>query len=409
MLSIPAEGAAYSSAAGVTSRGVAEPTAVTLDRVTKRFGELTAIDQISLAVRRGELMTLLGPSGCGKTTLLNLVAGFLLPESGEIAIDGRQVTNIPTYRREIGIMFQNYALFPHMNVAENVGYGLRMRRLPKPEIARRVADALALVKLEGVNDRKPRQLSGGQQQRVALARALIIRPKVLLLDEPFSALDRNLRAAMQVELKDIQRKLGVTTIFVTHDQGEALSLSDRIAVIAEGRIRQLGAPGEIYRRPADRFVASFIGDVNVLSARLERNDGATATVAVGGVRVLVPAGPLKAVEPGGTVDLFLRPEDLRVGPGGRSDRGPWQCGGANLSRRPRRSLRRGATSCIGTGAVAFAHARSHGVLLRGHRHRDRLCRRRRSRVSQSDGWLNTPLSFSVPSVVDSTEKMIVAR
>ena len=312
MLSIPAEGAAYSSAAGVTSRGVAEPTAVTLDRVTKRFGELTAIDQISLAVRRGELMTLLGPSGCGKTTLLNLVAGFLLPESGEIAIDGRQVTNIPTYRREIGIMFQNYALFPHMNVAENVGYGLRMRRLPKPEIARRVTDALALVKLEGVNDRKPRQLSGGQQQRVALARALIIRPKVLLLDEPFSALDRNLRAAMQVELKDIQRKLGVTTIFVTHDQSEALSLSDRIAVIAEGRIRHLGAPGEIYRRPADRFVASFIGDVNVLSARLERNDGATATVAVGGARVLVPAGPLKAVEPGGTVDLFLRPEDLRV-------------------------------------------------------------------------------------------------
>jgi spermidine/putrescine ABC transporter ATP-binding subunit len=312
MLSIPAEGAAYSSAAGVTSRGVAEPTAVTLDRVTKRFGELTAIDQISLAVHRGELMTLLGPSGCGKTTLLNLVAGFLLPESGEIAIDGRQVTNIPTYRREIGIMFQNYALFPHMNVAENVGYGLRMRRLPKPEIARRVADALALVKLEGVNDRKPRQLSGGQQQRVALARALIIRPKVLLLDEPFSALDRNLRAAMQVELKAIQRKLGVTTIFVTHDQGEALSLSDRIAVIAEGRIRQLGAPGEIYRRPADRFVASFIGDVNVLSARLERNDGPTATVAVGGARVLVPAGPLKAVEPGGTVDLFLRPEDLRV-------------------------------------------------------------------------------------------------
>jgi putative spermidine/putrescine transport system ATP-binding protein/spermidine/putrescine transport system ATP-binding protein len=187
-----------------------------------------------------------------------------------------------------------------------------MRRLPKPEIARRVADALALVKLEGVNDRKPRQLSGGQQQRVALARALIIRPKVLLLDEPFSALDRNLRAAMQVELKDIQRKLGVTTIFVTHDQGEALSLSDRIAVIAEGRIRQLGAPGEIYRRPADRFVASFIGDVNVLSARLERNDGPTASVAVGGARVLVPAGPLKAVEPGGTVDLFLRPEDLRV-------------------------------------------------------------------------------------------------
>src|SRR4029077_9179101 len=311
MLSIPAEGVPCSSTAGVTSRGVAEPTAVALDRVTKRFGELTAIDQISLAVRRGELMTLLGPSGCGKTTLLNLVAGFLLPESGEIVIDGRQVTNIPTYRRETGIMFQSYALFPHMNVAENVGYGLRMRRLPKPEIARRVTHALALVKLEGVNDRKPRQLSGGQQQRVALARALIMRPKVLLLDEPFSALDRNLRASMQVELRDIQRKLGVTTIFVTHDQSEALSLSDRIAVISEGRIRQLGSPDEIYRRPVDRFVASFVGDVNVLRARLERIDGALATVALGAARVKVPSRTLQGAATGSMVDLFVRPEELR--------------------------------------------------------------------------------------------------
>jgi putative spermidine/putrescine transport system ATP-binding protein/spermidine/putrescine transport system ATP-binding protein len=307
-LSIPAEGAACGSAASCP----AEAAAVALERVSKRFGELTAIDQVSLAVRRGELMTLLGPSGCGKTTLLTLVAGFLAPDSGDIAIDGRQVTHVPTWRREIGIMFQSYALFPHMNVAENIGYGLRMRRIARPEIARRVADALALVKLDGVDDRKPRQLSGGQQQRVALARALIIRPKVLLLDEPFSALDRNLRGAMQVELKDIQRKLGVTTIFVTHDQSEALSLSDRIAVIAGGRIRQLGTPGEIYRRPADRFVASFIGDVNVVSARLERARGATATVVLGAVRALVPAAPLKAVEPGGMVDLFLRPEDLRL-------------------------------------------------------------------------------------------------
>src|ERR1700736_166615 len=302
MLSIPAEGTAYSSAAGVTSRGVAEPTAVALDRVTKRFGELTAIDQISLPVRRGELMTLLGPSGCGKTTLLNLVAGFLLPESGEIVIDGRQVTNIPTYRRETGIMFQSYALFPHMNVAENVGYGLRMRRLPKPEIARRVTDALALVKLEGVNDRKPRQLSGGQQQRVALARALIIRPKVLLLDEPFSALDRNLRAAMQVELKDIQRKLGVTTIFVTHDQGEALSLSDRMAVMAHGRIRQLGTAQEVYREPNDRFVASFVGDVNVLRARLVRIEKPAAEVLIGEQRLMVSSRTLEDAQPGTAVD-----------------------------------------------------------------------------------------------------------
>jgi len=286
--------------------------AVELDGVTKRFGAVAALDAVSLSVRRGELMTLLGPSGCGKTTLLNLVAGFLTPDHGEIAIEGGRVTDLPTYRREIGIMFQSYALFPHMTVAANVGYGLRMRHTPKAEIDRRVAEALTLVKLAGLEDRRPRQLSGGQQQRVALARALVIRPKVLLLDEPFSALDRNLRAAMQVEVKDIQRKLGVTTIFVTHDQSEALSLSDRIAVIAEGRIRQLGTPDDIYRRPSDRFVASFVGDVNVLTARLERIDGETATVTLGPVQMTVPRGPLQGVAPEATVDLFVRPEALSV-------------------------------------------------------------------------------------------------
>ena len=311
-MSIPAERPPSAPAATTAARAGEEDIAVQFDGVTKRFGEITALDEISLLVRRGELMTLLGPSGCGKTTLLSLVAGFLTPDRGEIAIDGRRVTDLPTHRREIGIMFQNYALFPHMSVAANVGYGLKMRRTPKPEIARRVADALALVKLAGLEDRRPRQLSGGQQQRVALARALVIRPKVLLLDEPFSALDRNLRASMQVEIKEIQRKLGVTTIFVTHDQSEALSLSDRIAVIAEGRIRQLGTPDEIYRRPIDRFVASFVGDVNVLSARLERSDGATAIVALGLVQVPVPARTLRGAVPGEAVDLFVRPEGLRV-------------------------------------------------------------------------------------------------
>src|SRR5438445_2571432 len=189
-LSIPAE-PSNSPARSASSSG-SEDIAVRLGAISKRFGKITALDQVSLLVRRGELMTLLGPSGCGKTTLLNLVAGFLMPDSGEIAIDGKRVTDVPTHRREIGIMFQNYALFPHMSVAANVGYGLRMRRIAKPEIDRRTADALALVKLAGLEDRRPRQLSGGQQQRVALARALIIRPKVLLLDEPFSALDRNL-------------------------------------------------------------------------------------------------------------------------------------------------------------------------------------------------------------------------
>ena len=304
---LPAEGSAPGAAAA-TSQDVA----VALDGVTRRFGETAALDDVSLSVRRGELMTLLGPSGCGKTTLLNLVAGFLAPDRGEIAIDGERVTDRPAYRREIGIMFQSYALFPHMSVAANVGYGLRMRRRPKAEIARRVEEALALVKLAGLEDRRPRQLSGGQQQRVALARALVIRPKVLLLDEPFSALDRNLRGAMQVELKQIQQQLGVSTIFVTHDQSEALSLSDRIAVMAAGRIRQLGTPDEIYRRPSDRFVASFVGDVNVLPARLEWIDGATAVVALGETRVEVPARPLAGTTIGAPVDLFVRPEELRV-------------------------------------------------------------------------------------------------
>ena len=293
-----------------------EDIAVALDGITKRFGKVIALDNVSLQVRRGELITLLGPSGCGKTTLLNLVAGFLTPEHGEIFIDGAPVTDVPTHRREIGIMFQSYALFPHMTVAGNVGYGLKMRRIAKPEIARRVADTLALIKLDGLDDRKPRQLSGGQQQRVALARALVIRPKVLLLDEPFSALDRNLRASMQVEVKEIVRKLGVTTIFVTHDQGEALSLSDRIAVIAQGHIRQIGTAADIYHRPADRFVASFVGDVNVLRARLERIAGAIATVALGPAHLQVPSRMLEGAATGTAVDLFLRPEELRVAESG---------------------------------------------------------------------------------------------
>jgi putative spermidine/putrescine transport system ATP-binding protein len=203
-----------------------------------------------------------------------------------------------------------------MTVAGNVGYGLKMRRIAKPEIARRVADTLALIKLDGLDDRKPGQLSGGQQQRVALARALVIRPKVLLLDEPFSALDRNLRASMQVEVKEIVRKLGVTTIFVTHDQGEALSLSDRIAVIAQGHIRQIGTAADIYHRPVDRFVASFVGDVNVLRARLERIAGATATVALGPAHLQVPSRMLEGAAAGTMVDLFLRPEELRVAESG---------------------------------------------------------------------------------------------
>jgi putative spermidine/putrescine transport system ATP-binding protein len=286
--------------------------AVRFNEVTKRFGEVTALDGVSLAVRPGEFMTLLGPSGCGKTTLLNLAAGFLSPDSGEILIAGERMNDVPTYKREIGMMFQNYALFPHMSVAANVAYGLKVRHIPKNERDRRVEEALSLVRLAGFEDRRPRQLSGGQRQRVALARALVISPTVLLLDEPFSALDKNLRASMQVELREIQRKLNVTTIFVTHDQSEALSLSDRLAVMSEGRIRQLGTPQEIYRKPCDRFVASFVGDANVLRGRLDGVDGASAVIAVGAARVKVPRGPLTDVAVSAPVDLFVRPEHLTI-------------------------------------------------------------------------------------------------
>ncbi len=284
--------------------------AVRFNAVTKRFGDITALDGVSMSIRQGEFMTLLGPSGCGKTTLLNLAAGFLSPDSGEVLIAGERMNDVPTYKREIGMMFQNYALFPHMNVTGNVAYGLKVRGVPKQERDRRVEAALALVRLTGFEDRTPRQLSGGQQQRVALARALIINPTVLLLDEPFSALDKNLRASMQVELREIQRKLNVTTIFVTHDQGEALSLSDRVAVMSEGRIRQLGTPQEIYRQPCDRFVASFVGDTNVLRGRLESIEGELAVIAVGVARVNVPRNPLSGVVVSAPVDLFVRPEHL---------------------------------------------------------------------------------------------------
>jgi spermidine/putrescine ABC transporter ATP-binding subunit len=284
--------------------------AVQLDGVTKRFGNMTALHEAWLKVAPSEFMTLLGPSGCGKTTLLNLVAGFLEADSGEILIDGVRVTETPAHMRGIGFVFQNYALFPHMSVARNIAYGLKTRGVPKAEIARRVDEALALVKLSGLAERKPKQLSGGQQQRVALARALVIRPKVLLLDEPLSALDKNLRGAMQVELKHIQRNLGVTTIFVTHDQGEALSMSDQIAVMSAGRILQVAAPGNIYRRPADRFVASFVGDVSILAGRLIERCGDVAGVLIGDVRLDVPAAALASLTIGDTLDVFIRPEHL---------------------------------------------------------------------------------------------------
>src|SRR3954454_16818573 len=246
-----------------TTRTAAE---VRLERVEKSFdGRTRVVDRIDLIVHPGEFFALLGPSGCGKTTTLRMIAGFEIPDGGQIRIGGEDITDMPVHKRDMGMIFQSYALFPHRTVAENVSFGLRMRGFAKTEIKDRVTQALRLVALEGYEDRRPAQLSGGQQQRVALARAIVIRPRVLLCDEPLAALDRKLRHSMQFELKSLQQELGVTTIFVTHDQEEAMTISDRIAVMNAGQIEQIGAPWEIYDRPRTRFVADFIGEINVFA------------------------------------------------------------------------------------------------------------------------------------------------
>jgi ABC-type Fe3+/spermidine/putrescine transport system ATPase subunit len=238
---------------------------IRLDNVTKTFdGRVLAVDGVTLDIAAGEFFSLLGPSGCGKTTSLRMIAGFELPDSGRVHVAGRDITDLPVHKRDMGMVFQSYALFPHRTVAENVAFGLRMREVPKPDIERRVKAALAQVALTGLEERKPGQLSGGQQQRVALARALVVEPPVLLCDEPLGALDRKLRQQMQFELKELQKRLGVTLVFVTHDQEEALAMSDRIAVINHGKVEQVGAPTEIYERPRTRFVADFIGEINIL-------------------------------------------------------------------------------------------------------------------------------------------------
>ena len=251
---------------------MSEP-ALRLAGIEKRYGATAAVAGVDLEVREGEFLTLLGPSGCGKTTTLGLIAGFFPPSAGEIFLKGRPVAGLPPYKRDIGVVFQDYALFPHMTAGDNVAFGLKMRKIDKSETERRVREALDLVQLRGLAQRRPLELSGGQRQRVALARALVIRPEVLLLDEPLSNLDLKLREEMRVEIAGIQRRLGITTVFVTHDQGEALVMSDRIAVMNAGRIEQIGRPAEIYEKPASRFAAEFIGRMNFF-----RHDGKTIAI-----------------------------------------------------------------------------------------------------------------------------------
>jgi spermidine/putrescine transport system ATP-binding protein len=279
--------------------------------VVKRYGSKTVLPGLDLEVGEGEFLTLLGPSGCGKTTVLRLLAGFETPDAGEILLDGRLVNTIPPESRNVHTVFQSYALFPHMTVFDNVAFGLRMRRLRANEIRRRVEEALALVHLADFGSRRPHQLSGGQQQRVALARALVNRPRVLLLDECLSALDYKLRRAMQIELKAVQRQTGIAFVFVTHDQEEALSMSDRVVVMREGRVEQVGSPRDIYENPANLFVATFVGESNVLDAVITaRTDTDTYHARVEGVSLTIRSERAFAV--GAAVKLVLRPEDLHV-------------------------------------------------------------------------------------------------
>ena len=297
---------------------------VSVRGVTKTYGSVQAVNDVSFDITPGEFLALLGPSGSGKTTILMTIAGFERPDSGEIFVGQRRITHMPPHHRGIGVVFQKYALFPHMSVAENIGFPLRMRRMTAGERSRRVAGALELVRLSGLGSRRPGQLSGGQQQRVALARALVFGPPVLLMDEPLGALDRKLREEMQLEIKHIQQQVGTTVVYVTHDQGEALTMADRIAVINEGKLQQVGAPEEIYDRPRNAFVAAFIGETNLIEGTLANHDGAAWTVALPSgrtVKVELPANPDSHLQNGDAVRLAIRPERVVVNRRGKASSG----------------------------------------------------------------------------------------
>jgi putative spermidine/putrescine transport system ATP-binding protein len=299
--------------------GVSDPSTprgakIQLRNLSRRFGGQTVVDGISLDVPAGSFVSLLGPSGSGKTTTLNLIAGFLTPDAGDILFDNRSVADVPPHHRDIGMVFQSYALFPHLTVAHNVAFPLRMRtRLSKADIERRVAETLALVRMEDYGGRYPRQLSGGQQQRVAMARALVSHPRLLLMDEPLGALDKKLRDQMQFEIKRIHRSVGTTFIYVTHDQSEALTMSDLVVLMHQGRIAQTGTPRELYTEPANIFVADFIGDSNLLNGRVTAIEADTVTVALdAGAAIAVPRRGNLAHAPGQRVAVVLRPEDITV-------------------------------------------------------------------------------------------------
>ena len=283
---------------------------VALSDVTKRFGTVEAVSHVSLHVEEGEFFSLLGPSGCGKTTMLRMLAGFISPTAGSISIDGINVTELPPEKRDVGIVFQNYAIFPHMNVYDNIGFGLRMRKVARPELDRRVRAALEQVGLRGYENRYQREMSGGEQQRVALARVLVTQPRILLLDEPLSALDKKLREEMKYWIRDLHAQLGITAIYVTHDQGEALTMSDRIAVMRNGAVEQVGTPREVYEQPQTHFVTDFIGESNILPARVLEVDHEYVRLTLAGFSVMAQRRDVSA---GQQVSLVVRPEHVVLG------------------------------------------------------------------------------------------------
>jgi putative spermidine/putrescine transport system ATP-binding protein len=287
-----------------------------LENLVKAFGANTVVKGANLAFNRGEFITLLGPSGCGKTTILRMIAGFERPTSGQILVEGKDISPLPPNQRQIGMVFQAYALFPNMNVEDNVGFGLKIANMPAEQRKTRVDEMLKLIGLNGYNKRFPFEMSGGQQQRVALARALAPKPRMLLLDEPLSALDAKIRVSLRQEIRAIQRELGITTVFVTHDQEEALSISDRIVVLSAGNVEQFGAPFEVYNRPATKFVAGFVGQLNTLSAKVA--DAASKTVAIDGQQVTLPTLPDTA-RTGDTIALTMRPEAVSLANGHARD------------------------------------------------------------------------------------------
>ncbi len=291
---------------------MSEQSFISIKNVAKHFGKVKAVDDINLNIAEGEFFALLGPSGCGKTTLLRMLAGFELPTEGELFIDGEETSMVPHYQRPVNMVFQSYAIFPHLNVFQNIAFGLRKDKLSKEELAKRVNEALALIKMEGYGDRQPTELSGGQRQRVALARALVKKPKVLLLDEPLGALDKKLREQMQLELRQLQKSVGITFVFVTHDQEEALTMSDRIAIMSAGRVQEIGTPDELYERPKTKFVADFIGTMNFFDGEVIGNEDGRYQVKTKELGNVSAAVSDVSFIVGEKISVALRPENIRI-------------------------------------------------------------------------------------------------